>query len=90
MNEYGERKRCAKCGAMVAVILIGAVGAETLQYHECRNLRSDLACREQDDMESKRDPYRPMPLGPRAVLTVSTSASTTSAVSVVGFQGLLK
>ena len=88
MNEYGQVKRCAKGGAAVAVLLIGAVGAEALQYHQCRDVKADAGCRAQDDLESRHGPYRPANLGLRLAIATTTSASTSS--EFVSFQGILK
>jgi hypothetical protein len=74
----GEKRWCPNCGKLVAVLLIGAVGAEVLEHHECSDVGTDAECRKRDDTDS-RDPHRPAPLGNQATVTFTTSTSTSGA-----------
>jgi hypothetical protein len=82
---------CKKCGKLIAVVLIGAVGGEVLQHHECRDMKTELWCRAQDDMESRHNPYRPASPSLRLGIATTTSASVVNSdVILTDFRSLLK
>lgn len=89
MNGYTEHKSiCKKCGKLIAVVLIGAAGAEVLQQHECRNVKTELWCRAPADMESNNNPYGPINPGLR--IGIATTTGTTGINTDVFFSDLFQ
>lgn len=83
MHEYGRFKRlahCAKCGTLIGVFTISALGGEFVERHECVDMKADPACRTPHDLDPNHGPY-PGNFGTRIVVTTATSGSSAATTS---------